>query len=244
MLWHILAATRELAADVQVVFANTGKEREETLEFVQECSKRWRVPIHWLEFRPGSFQEVNFEIASRHGEPFAALIKSKQYLPNPLTRFCTIELKIRTFKRYALSLGWKHWTNVIGLRADEMHRVEKLQKRSRERWKTIAPMAAAGAAEADVLAFWRRQPFDLKLKRHEGNCDLCYLKGAGKISAILRDRPELADWWIAREKELGKTFRIDRPSYAQMLDGVRRQREFNFGIFDDLETCSSNACTD
>lgn len=35
-----------------VVFANTGKERPETLDFVQECAERWDVPIPWLEYDP------------------------------------------------------------------------------------------------------------------------------------------------------------------------------------------------
>ena len=33
----------------QVVFCNTGKEMEETLEFVRDCSINWNVPIVWLE---------------------------------------------------------------------------------------------------------------------------------------------------------------------------------------------------
>lgn len=35
-----------LPSDVKVVFCNTGKEREETLRFVHECSSRWGVKIH------------------------------------------------------------------------------------------------------------------------------------------------------------------------------------------------------
>lgn len=32
-------------ADTHILFANTGKENEETLVFVNECSKRWNMPI-------------------------------------------------------------------------------------------------------------------------------------------------------------------------------------------------------
>ena len=34
-----------LPHDARVVFANTGKEREETLVFVEEVSQRWGVPV-------------------------------------------------------------------------------------------------------------------------------------------------------------------------------------------------------
>ena len=50
MLWHILDAHNgELPPDVYVTFANTGKEREETLRFVFECQSRWGAKIRWLE---------------------------------------------------------------------------------------------------------------------------------------------------------------------------------------------------
>lgn len=144
---------------------------------------------------------------------------------------------------FARSLGWEHWTNVIGFRADEMHRVLKMSEQ-RERYISIAPMAEVGVTKEMVMDFWRNQPFDLRLKDHEGNCDLCFLKGAKKISAIMRDNPYLANGWIEREKEIGKTFRIDRPKYSEMMDAVKAQDEFDFGVFDDLGTCASNMCTD
>lgn len=40
-----------LQPDVEVMFANTGKEREETLDFVHEIETRWAVPIVWVEYR-------------------------------------------------------------------------------------------------------------------------------------------------------------------------------------------------
>lgn len=42
----------ELPGDVHAVFCNTGMERAETLEFVNECALRWGVPIVWLERDP------------------------------------------------------------------------------------------------------------------------------------------------------------------------------------------------
>ena len=260
MLRQILDAHGgQLPDDVLVAFANTGKERPETLDFVRDCGEHWGVKIHWLEWREPAhrgaprFEEVGHNSASRNGEPFAALIARKGYLPNPVTRFCTIELKIRVMSDFAKAQGWKHWTNVVGFRGDEMHRVDAAMTRNeaaKERWQTICPMANAGVSKAEVRAFWRAQPFDLRLEEHEGNCDVCFLKSAAKISRIMRDRPDLAQWWIGTEsvprtgKQSGATFRTDRPSYAALLDAVERQDEFNFGIFDDLESCASNGCTD
>lgn len=81
----------------KVCFENTGKEREETLEFIHEVEERWSVPIIWLEFDDyfdineyllpdGTFRKkkkrsgvrykiVDFRTASRKGEPFLKLLR-------------------------------------------------------------------------------------------------------------------------------------------------------------------------
>lgn len=245
-----------LPPDVVVTFANTGKERAETLDFVRDMQDRWGIPIVWLERVPGEhgsrFRVVGHNSASRDGEPFKTLIQEKDYLPNPVTRFCTIELKIRVMRDYARSLGWDHWTNVIGLRADEPGRVHSALDRNttgRERWKNVCPLYDAGIEEKHVLDFWKRQPFDLNLQSYEGNCDLCFLKGAGKISRIMLERPESAQWWIEAEAEArgsnpsGAKFRADRPSYAKLLDAVQRQGVLPLTLYDDHTSCDTT-CTD
>jgi len=233
MLWRILQAHGgTLPPDVIVTFANTGKEREETLRFVHDCGTHWNVPIVWLEYTgPKTFDIVGFNSAARNGEPFAALIARKKYLPNAVTRFCTIELKIRTIKHYCTSQGWKKWSNVVGLRYDEGHRVMKAiagNEAGKERWQTVMPLSKGKITKADVMAFWSAQLFDLQLKGYEGNCDMCFLKGKGTIAALMRENPAMADWWIGQEecvgasKPTGARF-IKDASYTAMRERVRAQ---------------------
>ena len=40
-----------LQPDVHVIFCNTGKEDDRTLDFVRACGEGWGVPIRWLEYR-------------------------------------------------------------------------------------------------------------------------------------------------------------------------------------------------
>lgn len=252
MLWRIVQAHGgALPNDVVATFANTGKEMPQTLDFVRDCADHWGVNIVWLEWRPGEHGErwakVDHATAARTGEPFKALIDQKQYLPNPVTRFCTQELKISVMRDYARSLGWENWTNVLGLRADERHRLTNLGAQ-KERWETYAPLAGAGITRRDVAAFWDAQNFDLRLPSVDGvtplgNCDLCFLKSAGIITGIMRNRPDLARWWIEAEAEaraskpLGAVFRKDRPSYVAMLDAVERQSVMDFGDIDRRQDC-------
>lgn len=289
MLRHVLDAHDEAGAPRPVViFNNTGKEREETLQFVEECAIRWDVPIRWLEYRydaphplpmrdedyyriaddeqamrwaawhmrmgparaagaqgKHTFAEVSFPVASRDGEPFQEAIAARGFLPNPVTRFCTAELKIRTTNRFVRRvLGWSEYTNAIGLRADEVDRVMKMRRRRTVRVEQtlfgkerhvergaehppgetpVQPLYDAGASLEDVMQFWADQPFDLRLRQDEGNCDLCFLKGGGKIVNLIRERPESADWWALMEARVRHTkspetarFRADRPPYKEL----------------------------
>jgi 3'-phosphoadenosine 5'-phosphosulfate sulfotransferase (PAPS reductase)/FAD synthetase len=245
MLWRILQANGGLPEDAKVCFANTGKEDEATLCFVDECAKKWGVDIVWLEYRVAEesknrWTEVNFNAASRQGEPFEALIRNRKYLPNPVTRFCTSELKIRTIANYLFHIGFtakrSHGEDVswIGIRADEQRRAAKIEDKSR------VPLWFAGVTKQTVGDFWKQQPFDLQLpningQTYHGNCDLCFLKGSKMVQSLVKEKPERAIWWAKMEKEIqdlhqdynstGAVFRFDRLSYSQMIERTSKQDE-------------------
>jgi hypothetical protein len=230
MLWRILDAHGGTLPDgVHVVFANTGREMPATLDFVAECSSRWGVRIVWLEYTPDApgYVEVSHNSASRAGEPFAALIARKSYLPNPVARFCTQELKIKPMMKWAGAQDWAQWTNVVGLRYDEGHRVLKAIANSEKApYQIAAPLASAKVRKEDVLAWWPTQPFDLRLAGpHEGNCDGCFLKGRGALVKMLRDHPERMAWWAEQEAARAASFRSDR-NYAQMTRAAAILEEF------------------
>ena len=205
-----------LPDDVHIVFANTGKEMPETLDFINDCAKNWNVKVRWLELdiheeRPiYRTKEVTYETASRNGEPFEALINRKKMLPNPVARLCTMELKIGVMNRFMRSHGYKHWANVIGLRYDEPKRVSKSVKQNesgKNKYESLVPLFDNKVMVKDVGDFWANNDFDLKLPNHNGktlagNCDLCYLKGTKTLIKIIKEKPELADWWIEQEKKL------------------------------------------
>ncbi|MHC8493415.1 phosphoadenosine phosphosulfate reductase domain-containing protein [Thalassospira sp. SM2505] len=263
MLSSILQAHNDnLPDDVKVIFCNTGLEHPATLDFVQECASRWGVHITWLEWRDkavfgAAFEVVSHNSASRDGEPFRALVRKRKYLPNPVTRMCTAELKVKTTERYCKQvLGLKEWTSVVGLRADERHRVARMKARNetgKDAWETVMPMAEAEVTKRTVSSFWQRQPFDLGLPNingstPDGNCRLCFMKGETTIMGIIQLDPNSADWWIDTEAEAteladkpsGARFRNDRPSYAQMKQLAQDQGDFGFEADEGLPCM----CTD
>jgi 3'-phosphoadenosine 5'-phosphosulfate sulfotransferase (PAPS reductase)/FAD synthetase len=253
MLYKVLeAGGGQLPSDAVVCFANTGKEDEATLKFVHDCSVNWNVPITWVEYRDAdpAFAVVNYETASRNGEPFEALIRKRQYLPNPVTRFCTSELKIRSIHKYLKSTGWDDHNETmdwVGMRADEQRRAAKIADKSR------IPLVTAGVTKEIVGEFWRNQVFDLQLPNingvtYHGNCDLCFLKGGAQVLSLIAEKPERGIWWAKMEalalalasKPSGAVFRSDRPSYASMIKFAAKQKD----MFDPNEEAISCFCGD
>jgi len=243
----------ELPDHIKVVFCNTGLEHPKTLDFVQKCSEEWKIDITWLEYVGRKidprYKVTNHKDASRNGEPFGILIDERQYLPNPVARFCTVELKIRLLDRYMKDVYGKlfHKHNqLIGLRYDEPRRVANIKKNTR-RNPALTPMFDARHTLPDVMSFWNKQSFDLGIPQHQGNCQGCFLKSRYRLDLVAKETPEALDWWIEQEKKMigsavarQHTFRKDRPSYENVMKQSRMQLPM-FPDFDDTVSCN---CTD
>lgn len=255
MLFKILEAYNGfLPKDVYVAFANTGKEAPETLDFVNEVSQKWDVKIHWLEHyfaeeRPiHRTKEVTYETASRNGEPFSRLIEQRGKLPNAVNRFCSSELKIKVLYRFMNSKGYKTWDNILGLRYDEPNRAISARNADYQKWSNLVPLYNAKVTKKDIYKFWETKNFDLNLtnlngKTPAGNCDLCFLKGKKTLTSILKERPDMADWWIDQEKKfdtvLHKKHRtnqfIHNINYIELVDLSKIEQ---LQLFDDEQvTC-------
>ena len=237
LLYRVLEANNgKLPEDSLAVFANTGKEAEQTLEFVKNCADKWNVEIHWVEYRSNEkkFEIVDFDTASRKGEPFEAMIDRYEKLPNTAIRMCTGELKKHTIHRFVkekwAALGHKHGKNTdwMGIRADEPRRVARFERHQ-------IPLVVAGITKHDVGKFWANNDFDLELPNINGttnhsNCDLCFLKSEGVLMSLIRENPEKANWWIAQEEKTGMVFSINTPTYKKKKEFAKTQTElFEFG---------------
>ncbi len=243
MLYQIVENYGYIPDRCSVVFANTGREMPQTLDFVRDVGRTLDIHITWVEDakRNGKelFDIVSHGTASRDGEPFSRLIDRKKSCPDQSKRFCTEHLKILPARRYLMSLGWKEWTNTVGIRADEAHRLKPSPDKRVKRW---FPLADAGVSKADVLAFWAKQPFDLMVPAGLGNCDGCFLKSEATLAALSRDYPERNAWWEAQEAKVGGTFRKDF-SRSGLRDFVEKQGDWIFDTEDALCQKDGGECT-
>lgn len=254
LLHCILAANGALPDRAVVTFQNTGREMPQTLDFVSEVGRRWGVRVVWLEYRSAApfFEIVSHNSASRNGEPFEALIRKRKFLPHVKARFCTTELKVRTAKRYLRSLGWERWTNAVGFRADEPHRINKPPPP--DRWTVWHPLVDANISRQDVAAFWKAQPFDLRLPNVGGNCwlgncDGCFLKSEANLAALARDYPERHAWWEAMEARVAASARgkaawwSKRYTRRELREFIERQGDWAFETEGALCQADDGECT-
>jgi len=138
-----------------VLFANTGKERDETLDFVHEIETQWGCSVVWLQLLVCDvtkdrlqhipslqirqnlskrkqmlwFTQVTYETACRHSDnnsPFEQVVRFRNTMPNPVARYCSAELKVNTMQKYLWTEGIYTFRNAIGFRADEPDRAYEL----------------------------------------------------------------------------------------------------------------------
>lgn len=180
--------------DLRFVFANTGWEHPDTLRFINEVDTRYGLGVVWVEavVHPGrkacTHRVVNFETASRNGEPFEAVV-AKYGLPNQTFKFCTRDLKLNPINSYLRASGFDRgsYDTAIGIRMDEPRRV---RRETAERERIVYPLVDwVPTDKDDVLAFFEGFDWDLAIPEYEGNCRRCYKKSDAKLLKGYRDDP-------------------------------------------------------
>lgn len=199
-LWNNKSAEYEMI----FVFANTGRENDETLDFVQKCEKYFEFPVVWVEAvvypgkRKGSTHKVvNYYSASREGQPFERVIK-KYGIPNQRFPHCTRELKQNPIRSYAKA----HWNGeeyytAIGIRNDEIDRMSAKAKQ----WNLIYPLISCNPkTKPEINTWWNNHPFRLNLKGYQGNCKTCWKKTDSKLFQIAKEDKTHFDFDIRMEE--------------------------------------------
>lgn len=200
------------------VFANTGQENEQTLRFVEKCDNHFGLGVVWVEAVVNedgvgtTHKIVNYETASRNGEPFEAMIE-KYGIPNQAYPHCTRELKLQPMRSYIKSIGWKtgEYHTAIGIRCDEIDRVNANHKEH----GLIYPLVSDHPiTKPQINEWWELQPFRLNLKGYEGNCKWCWKKSLRKHLTLLQEHPE----WYEFPKRMERTYGLS----GHNVDGTQR----------------------
>lgn len=182
------------------VFANTGMESNETLDFVNKCEKKFDININWIEAKvyhnakkSCGFTKVDYLTATRNTDwklrtdtPFEEVVK-KYGIPNHSRLHCTRELKMNPIKAFAKSVfGNEKYYLALGIRIDEIDRMNSKKEELRLVYpliqKEMKPMT-----KKHINFWWENQDFRLNLKGYQGNCGACYKKSDNKLMQMVLD---------------------------------------------------------
>jgi len=217
-----------------VLFCDTGREHPKTYKFINDFEAFENIPIVRLS----------------HPFGFEGVLKKQMMIPNQWKRKCTIELKIKTARRYLVSKKIRVYENFVGFRSDEQDRVKK----RKQMWKKVTdvfPLYNDGIDKQMVNEFWKHKPYKLEIPSILGNCDLCFMKGKNALMAIMAKYPELADKWIADEdmskermegkKKLGHTY--FEGTTIRQLRNIARNNLFKDYDLEEISPAFDCACT-
>jgi 3'-phosphoadenosine 5'-phosphosulfate sulfotransferase (PAPS reductase)/FAD synthetase len=136
-----------------VIFCDTGREHPKTYKFINDFEANENIPIIRLEYDGG----------------FRNLLEKTKQIPNNFKRFCTVELKIKTARRYLRSLGILKYENLVGFRYDEPLRV----KRRRKMWQQVTdrfPLFEKQIDKQMINDYWSKKSYTLEIPSILGNC--------------------------------------------------------------------------
>ena len=246
MMTKILLDKYKHLYNFDIVFCNTGHEREATLEFVKKCDDEFGFNTTWIEAvtnnKKGtgvSAKIVTYETAYRNllkngVDPFEEVIK-KHGITNQDYPTCTREMKTTAVRAYMRDIkGHKKidYKVMLGIRTDEPKRLN-WAKAKRDKLKYFAEIL--NVTKYDVNEFWTKQKFDLNLKSYQGNCILCWKKSDRKLFTIIQegilsnDKELLAEieWFKYIENKYGSFFPRGGSYNYEFMRFFRHRRSIN-----------------
>lgn len=216
------------------VFANTGQERIETINFLRDLEQYLGEPIYKLE---GNYsgKKIGYNIIdnwsdlSMNSEPFTGAIKwanrfTDVGVPCQPVPYCSDLMKKRVIRKFAKEhLGTVKYAQVIGFRKEDMpKRITKAELDNND-GAVISPLITHykhpwGQKELD--RFWRNMPFKLVLPSRYGNCTLCWKKSDKNLyeTISMGIAQQHYDWYRAMEQQFGNKFFRNRRSIDDIIN--------------------------
>lgn len=229
--------------DILITFANTGCEDERTLEFVREVDTHFAGGrVVWIEAaihgkgKGPTAKVVNFETASRNGEPFEAFIQ-KHGIPCKTHPQCTSRLKEEPMLDYRRQCGWEHGTydTAIGIRSDE---IDRCSEKAREK-RFIYPLINEGWTKGGVNRYMAQFDWDLKLPNDAwGNCVWCWKKSLRKLMTVAKRDPAAFDFPARMDQQYSEVHNGTKPQEKPrrfFRTGLKTETILEMALSDDFK---------
>lgn len=193
---YLCSLIKQLHHNAVFVFMDTGAEHPQTYEFIKQCNDYFglnlvclRPVVNAVQGVGVSYRVVGINKIGDDLQPWRDM-SLKYGLPYHGGAFCTDRMKTTPCKKYlddTYGVGNYHiW---LGMRIDEPRRTKP-----REGFSYLAEIS--DFEKQDILDWWAKMPFDLKIKEHLGNCVFCIKKSINKVALAAKDEPNLARKFI------------------------------------------------
>jgi predicted phosphoadenosine phosphosulfate sulfurtransferase len=214
------------------VFANTGQERKETIDFLKDIVKYWKIPLTLVEGVYSSemgvgvgYKIVDFDTLSMNSEPFTGAIMHKNKgiydgLPNSEAPYCSEMLKTIPYKKLCDDIfGVNNYQKIIGMRKEDMPKRVSWAE-IREDLVRLYPLITDfdyPLGNKELNEWWNNQPFKLKIHNKFGNCELCWKKSDPNLIDAIRFGTRSIEWWQKMEAKYGNTAFRNRKSINDLV---------------------------
>lgn len=203
------------------IFCNTGMERPETIQFLKDMVKFWKLPLILLEgvysLEPGvgvKSRIVSFDNLDMEGKVFSQAILHLNKLkwtgvPNQATPYCSEYLKTRVSHHFCKEIfGTTKYIKAIGYRKEDMPKRITLAELKLD-LKRIAPLLTDFNQPIGLLQlsqYFNQQPFKLSISSKYGNCELCWKKSEKNLIESIQYGTRFIDWTLTHEQQYGNNF--------------------------------------
>lgn len=202
------------------VFANTGKERPETIDFLKNIENFWNMPLVKIE---GVYSEimgvgVKFKIVDwdnldMSGRVYEEAVKHKNKgefsgLPHKDAPYCSEMLKTLPCKKLCDEIfGVNNYIKAIGYRKEDMpRRISWAEiKEDKNRIFPLITDFDYPNGQRDLNKWWAKESFKLTIHGKLGNCEDCWKKSDANLIDNIRYGTRFIDWNRRMEQEYGNT---------------------------------------
>jgi 3'-phosphoadenosine 5'-phosphosulfate sulfotransferase (PAPS reductase)/FAD synthetase len=227
------------------VFANTGQERVETIDFLKNMVKYWQLELNIVE---GVYSDimgvgikyklVDFDNLSMNSEPFEGAIMHKnkgffEGVPNQEAPYCSESMKTIPCKKFCDDIfGVNNYIKSIGFRKEDMpKRITFAEiKEDKNRIFPLLTDFENVIGNIELNRWWNKQPFKLQIHGDLGNCELCWKKSDKTLLKNIRHGTRSIKWWQKMEEKYGNTAFRSRKSINDLVKMAQLPytHEFNF----------------
>jgi hypothetical protein len=178
------------------------------------------------------------------------------YLPNQMTRFCTVDMKVKPIAQWCYENTELPVEMRIGFRANEMSRAKTMieravdgvenfkfkvgEKNGRNKWKELPyrmtrfPLIEASIFKDTVENYWQDKPVRFSYKN---NCVGCFHRSEIFLKHMSERDEKQFDWFVRMEQKNGCTFKSG-VTYEKI-----KNHKLQLDLFDDdFKDCDSGYC--